>query len=254
MPPERHERRGLSTPADPRASFEIEPRRLTLIEPVARPVPTGPATAAPPSVPRLGTRLRLERERRCIALVSIAAHTKIGIGLLEGLERNDVGRWPGGIFRRAFIRAYAEAVGLDADVVTREFLDAFPDPAEPQPVQVLDSASTGARRTLGDATLRLTLAETETPGANRRMLTRLLERGVAVVSDMAVLTVIGTTLFIVLHAFWIPMALTVIGYYGASIVLFGRTPGVALFASESSRERRTRRRGGVVSARRDTPN
>jgi len=50
-------------------------------------------------------RLRRERERRQIALASIAANTKISAGLFEGLERGDVSRWPGGIYRRSFIRA-----------------------------------------------------------------------------------------------------------------------------------------------------
>ena len=52
----------------------------------------------------LGSRLRYERERRQISLKSIAESTKIGITLLEGLERDDVSRWPSGIFRKSFIQ------------------------------------------------------------------------------------------------------------------------------------------------------
>ncbi len=77
-----------------------------------------------------GARLRYERERRQIALKSIADATKIGIGLLEGLERDDVSRWPSGIFRKSFIRAYAEAIGMDPDPVVREFVERYPDPLE----------------------------------------------------------------------------------------------------------------------------
>ena len=43
---------------------------------------------------------------------------KVSLPLLEGLEADDISRWPGGIFRRAFVRAYAEAVGLDPDAVS----------------------------------------------------------------------------------------------------------------------------------------
>ena len=75
-----------------------------------------------------GARLRYERERRKIALRSIAENTKIGIHLLEGLEHDDVSRWPSGIFRKSFIRAYAEAVGLDPEPIVREFLERHPDP------------------------------------------------------------------------------------------------------------------------------
>ena len=61
-----------------------------------------------------GSRLRYERERRQIALKSIAESTKISVALLEGLERDDVSRWPSGIFRKSFIRSYAEAIGSRA--------------------------------------------------------------------------------------------------------------------------------------------
>ena len=66
-----------------------------------------------------GAATALERERRRITLASIAANTKIGLHLLEGLERGQRPRWPSGIFRRSFIRAYAEAIGLDPDEITR---------------------------------------------------------------------------------------------------------------------------------------
>jgi cytoskeletal protein RodZ len=78
----------------------------------------------------LGRRLRYERERRQINLRSIAESTKIGVPLLEGLERDDVSRWPSGIFRKSFIRAYAGAIGLDPESVVREFVETYPDPLE----------------------------------------------------------------------------------------------------------------------------
>jgi len=80
----------------------------------------------------LGSRLRYERERRQISLKSIAESTKIGMTLLEGLERDDVSRWPSGIFRKSFIRSYAEAIGLRPDSVVREFVERYPDPLETQ--------------------------------------------------------------------------------------------------------------------------
>jgi GAF domain-containing protein len=77
-----------------------------------------------------GARLRQRRERQQIALTTIAEQTKIQLSLLEALERDDVSHWPAGIFRRAFIRAYAHAIGLEPDVVVREFLELHPDPIE----------------------------------------------------------------------------------------------------------------------------
>jgi transcriptional regulator with XRE-family HTH domain len=77
-----------------------------------------------------GARLRQRREGEQITLASISEQTKINLSLLEALERDDVSHWPGGIFRRAFIRAYAHAINLEPDVVVREFLERYPDPVE----------------------------------------------------------------------------------------------------------------------------
>ncbi len=89
----------------------------------------------------LGADLRRERERRGMALRSISENTKVSIALLEGLEADDISRWPGGIFRRAFVRAYAQCVGLDADDVIRRFEKQFPpDGAHaPDPTQLLSA-------------------------------------------------------------------------------------------------------------------
>jgi len=77
-----------------------------------------------------GAAMRQRRERAQISLGAIAEQTKIKVTLLEAMERDDVSQWPSGIFRRAFIRAYAEAIGLDPDDVVRDFLDRYPDPIE----------------------------------------------------------------------------------------------------------------------------
>jgi transcriptional regulator with XRE-family HTH domain len=74
-----------------------------------------------------GPALRRERERRGITLQEIAAQTKIGASLFAGLERNDVSRWPTGIYRRAFLRAYAKVVGLDGERLVEEFRRLFPE-------------------------------------------------------------------------------------------------------------------------------
>jgi len=48
---------------------------------------------------------------------------------LEALERSDLSRLPGGIFTRAFIRAYAEEVGLDPDRTIQDFIAELPPEA-----------------------------------------------------------------------------------------------------------------------------
>jgi cytoskeleton protein RodZ len=74
-----------------------------------------------------GGRLRDARERRGVSLRQIANATKISIGALEALERNDISRLPGGIFSRAFVRSYAIEVGLDPDATIQEFVAQFPN-------------------------------------------------------------------------------------------------------------------------------
>lgn len=70
-----------------------------------------------------GAHMRQRREERQIALAAIVEKTKIKQSLLEAMERDDLSQWPNGFFRRAFMRAYAQAIGLDPDDVVREFLD-----------------------------------------------------------------------------------------------------------------------------------
>ena len=93
-----------------------------------------------------GARLRQRREERQIALTSIADDTKIKLTLLEALERDDVSHWPSGIFRRAYIKAYAHMIGLDPDEVAREFLEVHPEPAEVAAAAALAAAEEAARK------------------------------------------------------------------------------------------------------------
>ena len=78
-------------------------------------------------VDNIGARLRAAREARQMTLRELADTTKISIGALEALEENDVERLPGGIFTRAFVRAYATEVGLDPESMTRDFVDRAPE-------------------------------------------------------------------------------------------------------------------------------
>jgi transcriptional regulator with XRE-family HTH domain len=90
-----------------------------------------------------GARMRERREKQQVSLIEIAEHTKIKLSLLEALEHDDVTHWPSGIFRRAFIRAYAHAIELEPDIVVREFLELYPDPVETvTPMPALEAAAT----------------------------------------------------------------------------------------------------------------
>jgi cytoskeletal protein RodZ len=73
----------------------------------------------------LGARLKQARQHRGVSLRDIATATKISVVALEALERNDYSRLPGGIFSRAFVRAYALAVGVEPEEAVNEFLVDF---------------------------------------------------------------------------------------------------------------------------------
>ena len=177
-----------------------------------------------------GSRLRRERERRHIALSSISANTKISVALFEGLERDDVSRWPSGIFRRAFIRAYAEGIGLDPDTVSREFNEHFPDPE-------LASASAPdvkpAITAHANTVLRLTLADAATPFIKGRVIPDMRRRWAAVASDACVALAIAVVVFMASGEFWAPLSVTALGYYLGGILLLGNTPGVCLWGRGS---------------------
>lgn len=185
----------------------------------------------------LGRRLRRERERRQIALASIAENSKISVSLFEDLERDNVSRWPSGIFRRAFIRAYAEAVGLDPEATTREFLDRFPDPHAPVAPPAPPSRST----------LRLTLADTGSSFMRGRILASLRGRWAAIACDATVIVTIGLAMYAALGTLWMPLCVALIGYYAGGILLLGNTPGVCLCASGHGTNRPP---GGITSWRR----
>ena len=180
----------------------------------------------------LGKRLRRERERRQIALASIAENTKISASLFEGLERDDASHWPSGIFRKAFIRSYASAIGLNPDDIAREFLQKFPDPNDPDVVLSLapEPASAGHHASASPAaTLRLTLA-TESAFTREKLLRSALDRIAAITCDLAVVSLIGLALYGAIGIFWMPLCIAFAVYYAGGVLLLGNTPGVRLCA------------------------
>lgn len=72
-----------------------------------------------------GDSLKRHREARGISLKAVAERTKIGPAFLIALERGDCSKWPGGIYSRAWIRAYAMAIDHDPEEVASEFSRCF---------------------------------------------------------------------------------------------------------------------------------
>jgi cytoskeletal protein RodZ len=67
-----------------------------------------------------GDRLLRGREQKNRTLKEIADTTKVSIHQLRALERGDLHRLPGGFYRRAIVRQYAGAVGLNVEETLRD--------------------------------------------------------------------------------------------------------------------------------------
>ncbi len=69
----------------------------------------------------IGAYLKRQREMRKISLEEVGQVTKISMNLLKSLEADDLEALPGSIFAKGFVRAYARAIGLNADEALLQF-------------------------------------------------------------------------------------------------------------------------------------
>ncbi len=72
---------------------------------------------------------------RGISLDEIVATTKIGRRLLQALEDEQFDLLPGGIFNKAYVRAYAKCIGMNEEDAVAEYLEASNDVA-PDPRRI----------------------------------------------------------------------------------------------------------------------
>src|ERR1700712_5588948 len=73
-----------------------------------------------------GPNLRRIRVQRGVSIYEIVAATNVSAALWEGLEKNDLKRWPTGIYARSYVRSYAKAIGVDPESTVDDFCRAFP--------------------------------------------------------------------------------------------------------------------------------
>jgi transcriptional regulator with XRE-family HTH domain len=178
-----------------------------------------------------GPRLRSERERRGISLETIAAVTKVGAELWEGLERNDFSRWPSGIFARAFVRDYARAVGIDADDVIDEFCRLFPQgDRRAERVITAQGELIGHNVSLDGSMVpptgdRRASARIKADRARARRI-RLAPRAVAAGVDTGGVLLLAAGVSIAFNTgFWATAGAAAFVYYGVSTIAMGSTPG-----------------------------
>ena len=187
-------------------------------------VPDRAAREAAAAAARLAycEQLKDVRERRGITLAEIAERSKVSEGLYAALERADVSRWPMGIYRRSFFRAYALALGLPVEAALSEFLLLFPD-EDQQPTSPALVTSSGP--------LRITLA-----GRTWMRTSRL--QMVAALVDL--IMVAATTAAI---AWWMPIgigtvaAVVTVIYYTVATACFACSPGTWWLRTRGYRKR-----------------
>ena len=141
-----------------------------------------------------GDRARRQRERSGVTLEAIAKATKIPASLFAGLERGDCSRWPAGVYSRAYVRAYAEAIGLDPNEAVEDFTTAFAETVWP------DGTGAPTRRPKAVGALRLSMDD-EPERRQARTVRRLAFGGIdllvvftlAALAQLALDTTLWTT-------------------------------------------------------------
>src|SRR5205085_3245958 len=141
---------------------------------------------------------------------------------------DDASRWPSGIFRRGFMRAYANAVGLDPETTVKEFLEVFPDPFDKRPASALERTESSPAPpgiAVEPADLRLTLADEPwraTTVVVDTMLGRWL-RACAAACDLTIVVGVGAAVFAAAGRFWTPFTIITVCYYFGGVLMIGNS-------------------------------
>ena len=162
---------------------------------------------------------------------AVAESTKIAAPLLAALEKGDVSRWPQGIFRRAFIREYARAIGLPPGPTLSEFYEVFPEEC--------DTVAPSPKRPTEQ--LRLTLADAY-PVVNREIGFRAL----AAVLDLACVFAMGSLISYLVSvsgvatvSIWLASGMVGLLYHSVATSMLGRS-GASWWLGSHSRGARQR--------------
>lgn len=114
-------------------------------------------------LPAFGRWLVRERELRGLGRDEVSRTTKLAPGVVEALESGEEGRIPPRAYVVGYLRAYAQAVGLDPDEVVLRFEEAAGPVGAPAP---------GRRRRLSLRDVLLVVAALAVAGAGAWALLR----------------------------------------------------------------------------------
>ncbi|QBP41429.1 helix-turn-helix domain-containing protein [Paenisporosarcina antarctica] len=93
----------------------------------------------------LGTRLKEARLAKGYSLEDLQEMTKIQKRYLSGIEEGNYSMMPGSFYIRAFIKQYADAVGLNSDELLESYKQELPSTSSEEMQQTMTSAPTRRR-------------------------------------------------------------------------------------------------------------
>jgi cytoskeleton protein RodZ len=86
-----------------------------------------------PIMESVASELKSQREKQNISLVQISEDTRISMRYLQSLEEGRYADLPGGIYNRAFLRAYCERLNIDQKEIIRRYEEEISSLAEKPP-------------------------------------------------------------------------------------------------------------------------
>jgi len=204
-----------------------------------------------------GAYLRRQRVRAGISLDDIARRTRVTVEMWEALERNDFSRWPSGIYARAYVREYANAIGLDAEEVVNDFCRGFPQGDRRSQSVVWGTAEIVGHDLVWRDDVPASVPEdrrarTDAPPLQhlRVRQVRMLAAGIDLFAVGAASGAVAATLRLDL---WVTVAVIAVSYFGASLALLGTTVGAWIVDAYSSAHPEIGHRGPGVLFRRLNP-
>jgi cytoskeleton protein RodZ len=100
-------------------------------------------------MPNIGDTLREARMRQHLDIADVESRTKIRAKYLRALENEEFGMLPGPTFVKTFLRTYAEALGLDPQVLVEEYRATYESREEAEQLQPLGPTAVARERRRG---------------------------------------------------------------------------------------------------------
>jgi hypothetical protein len=162
--------------------------------------------------------LKAARQKSGVTLEAIAASTKVRRSLFVDLERNELSRWPKGVYRRAYLREYLRAIDLDDESMVDEFTRLFPDDEDEKAILHSERPAPALKMTLADDRVE--------------SFERLRARVVTAIMDVMMVGTAWATIA------WVSGAdistvgvIVVLAYFTCATAWVGRTPAAELIES-----------------------